>query len=629
MEFMDENTLYAEYLEILRKLYIVRDSHNIASDFSCLETIRQCFKTSNLAALNQREQQLLLRLFPAVQRIAVVMSGQASDEVLRYCTANMDAYERSFCLLLSDIYDSRGTLNARLHNFELSPEYVNKENSRFVKRVLGFVLRYFGYSSAVELIPASFDIQSFEMMLMGKYNEILEINKSYAAVVSVWIQNLDTINVILARLMVHGELPSGLIDSLSYECIEFLTFLENAVHRKIEKREPDLQTRKARFSAAYNEIFYILAIKGIWEDAQNPPYSYTPEMLLDDVFSEDDDRLDRRAQNFLRARALQFERYRNIFRLRDPRSFVRAYNSLQPEDQAFVSVYASLLAFYENHGRNSFKEDSWYVPYFYKRLSPSACAFAVQEEPSRPDTEYTKDESGAYEPETPDTSEESLVSGADYPEKQEVSENTSDEGRSESTRSENDSDRALLFDTREIFSKEQLSNFFVDRYFSLSDETLNAYQTSIDIFYKLGIAYKNNPPSDSFDYQAVWRHLLQAGDSTLSQEEKAFVDDRYAGMALYSSTMNMPASTALKVMASLKEDDLGFLLALLVLKSVKPKKDERSDKNGQQAIKTAEDESRDSNGDDVSSRVEVKVKSSEDASRDAHTDSSADREINR
>ncbi len=551
-QYQDERELAAAFLRILNKLYILRNLDDVPANLTFNNLSDRLISNQSLAILNPDEQDLLL-LFIRHENIYRQILSSGNPYIMEGALSKLSSYDRVIVQILRLISENRGTHpdgGYRLTD-EDEKRYCRKQRSRMV---LAWVLRSLNISDHPIFVPLSIEPILIENTIRKYKQALIKVHPDYEDVLLSWEHDLDNIKLIINRKINRIEVPQQMFDRLSPEGEDLYEFFYCLILRQNNRLAESYLEQYAPVSLtiARQNFLWILNQKNILDDLDNPPYSVSASQVIEQLYGSDARGLDQRSIDFLNNRRENFAVYNEIMSIPDADEFVQAFNSLQAEDQAFISVLQSIDKFYSEHGCNNPSNDSWYSPDFYEHL------YLGREDAHDHSQRFYSNYSSEA-----DNNEER----EDY-ERFENSKNSADENYGEEAFSNQKADAADNEQEKEadVNKVDDYEQAFLSLLSHSKDESYDlAYNRTISILLKTGfIKDPVNPPK--YDPQKLFYSLTDKDSLHLVEgDDVKFLIERSLNTAIYLSIFRLDAFSRQRLIDSLQSQDRGFIMALLSL----------------------------------------------------------------
>ncbi len=573
-QYQDERELAGTFLRMLQKLYILRNLDDIPANLTFKRLCERLVSNQSLAILNPDEQDLL-RLFIHHEDIYGQILASGNPYVMEEALSRLNAYDRVIVQMLRLISDNRGSHPDGGYRIldEAEARLCRKQRSR---KVLSWVLRSLNLSDHPVFTPIPTDPVLVEKTISKYKQALINVHPDYADVINNWEHDLDTVKLILNRRLNQIAVPDSIFNRLTPEGEDLYEFFYCLILRQSNRLADSYleQYGPSRLEIAKQNFLWILNQKNILDDLENPPYAVSASQVIEQLYCADVRGLDQRSIDFLNERRENFALYNEIMSIPDIEEFAQAFNSMQPEDQAFISILQSIDKFYSEHGRNKPNVDSWYSPDFYEHLylehgdSEHKSQRFYSEESSETDNDEERDDferSESYEAES---------QGED--ESEDVFSDTPDniDSKVEVTKEEPQQEVKLEENTQSVPVNDYEQGFLALLSHS-SDELYDlAYNRTISILLKTGfIKDPVHPPK--YKPQDLFYDLTNQKNLHLVEgEDVKFLIDRSLNTAIYLSIFRLEDHARQILIDSLQSQDRGFIMALLSLEDKSAPKDE-------------------------------------------------------
>ena len=555
-QYQDERELASVFLRILKKLYILRNLDDVPLDLTFRNILSRIMSNQSLAILNVDEQDLLLNVINKADVFSEILSS-GNPYLIESMSARLNPYDRVLLKVFRLISENRGSHNDG--GFKLRDEddfrEVKKSRSR---RVLSWALRALNISDHAVFTKIPLEPAFVEKSLYQYKNALINLRPDFKDVFDNYFKDLDTIKVILNRRFNHLAIPNGIFDKLTPEGEDLYEFLYCLFLRQSNCLSEDYlsQFGPAPYECAKQNFIWILMQKNILDDIENPPYAVKASQVIEHLYSSDVRGLDQKAVDFLNNRRSSFGLFNELMSIADFEEFVRAFRTLDPEDQAFISVLQSIDKFYCEHGYKNPVKDYWYSKDLYD-------SDMLLSDGNR--NRYYNDDSIEN-----DSNEESV----DY----ENSTSYADEDKQEPIFADKQDEHVEAQESRgAVNAQEEPENDYEKAFLALLSHSQDpefdlSYNRTIAILIKTGfisdpVHPKKYAPQQLF-YSLIDKDKLHIVDSN----DVKFLIERSLNTAIYLSIFRLDKNTRDRLIDSLRSPDKGFICALLSLEDVDAQK---------------------------------------------------------
>ena len=555
-QYQDERELASVFLRILKKLYILRNLDDVPLDLTFRNILSRIMSNQSLAILNEDEQDLLLNVINKADVFSEILSS-GNPYLIESMSARLNPYDRVLLKVFRLISENRGSHNDG--GFKLRDEddfrEVKKSRSR---RVLSWALRALNISDHAVFTKIPLEPAFVEKSLYQYKNALINLRPDFKDVFDNYFKDLDTIKVILNRRFNHLAIPNGIFDKLTPEGEDLYEFLYCLFLRQSNCLSEDYlsQFGPAPYECAKQNFIWILMQKNILDDIENPPYAVKASQVIEHLYSSDVRGLDQKAVDFLNNRRSSFGLFNELMSIADFEEFVRAFRTLDPEDQAFISVLQSIDKFYCEHGYKNPVKDYWYSKDLYD-------SDMLLSDGNR--NRYYNDDSIEN-----DSNEESV----DY----ENSTSYADEDKQEPIFADKQDEHVEAQESRgAVNAQEEPENDYEKAFLALLSHSQDpefdlSYNRTIAILIKTGfisdpVHPKKYAPQQLF-YSLIDKDKLHIVDSN----DVKFLIERSLNTAIYLSIFRLDKNTRDRLIDSLRSPDKGFICALLSLEDVDAQK---------------------------------------------------------
>ncbi len=555
-QYQDERELASVFLRILKKLYILRNLDDVPLDLTFRNILSRIMSNQSWAILNVDEQDLLLNVINKADVFSEILSS-GNPYLIESMSARLNPYDRVLLKVFRLISENRGSHNDG--GFKLRDEddfrEVKKSRSR---RVLSWALRALNISDHAVFTKIPLEPAFVEKSLYQYKNALINLRPDFKDVFDNYFKDLDTIKVILNRRFNHLAIPNGIFDKLTPEGEDLYEFLYCLFLRQSNCLSEDYlsQFGPAPYECAKQNFIWILMQKNILDDIENPPYAVKASQVIEHLYSSDVRGLDQKAVDFLNNRRSSFGLFNELMSIADFEEFVRAFRTLDPEDQAFISVLQSIDKFYCEHGYKNPVKDYWYSKDLYD-------SDMLLSDGNR--NRYYNDDSIEN-----DSNEESV----DY----ENSTSYADEDKQEPIFADKQDEHVEAQESRgAVNAQEEPENDYEKAFLALLSHSQDpefdlSYNRTIAILIKTGfisdpVHPKKYAPQQLF-YSLIDKDKLHIVDSN----DVKFLIERSLNTAIYLSIFRLDKNTRDRLIDSLRSPDKGFICALLSLEDVDAQK---------------------------------------------------------
>ena len=554
-QYQDEREIATAFLRILNKLYILRNLDDVPANLTFNNLCDRLISNQSLAILNPDEQDLL-RLFIRHEDIYRQILSSGNPFIMDEALSKLNSYDRVVVQILRLISENRGIHPEGGYRLieESEKRYCRKQRSR---GVLAWVLRSLNISDHPVFVPLATDLRFIENTINKYKQALINVHPDYEDVILNWERDLDNIKLIISRKINQIEVPQQMFDRLSPEGEDLYEFFYCLILRQNNRLAESYleQYAPAPLTIARQNFLWILNQKNILDDLDNPPYAVSASQVIEQLYGSDVRGLDQRSIDFLNNRRENFGLYNEIMSIPDVDEFVRTFNSLQAEDQAFISVLQSIDKFYSEHGCKNPNNDSWYSPDFYEHLY-------LEKDDSRNKAQrfYSNDSSESDNNEEQDDYDRSEsvqnIENDNYDESEDVFSNTENTALN-NAQEESQSSNEKVDDYEQAFLA--LLSHSKDENYDL------AYNRTISILLKTGFI-KDPVKPPKYDPQELFYSLTDKDNLHLVEgEDVKFLIERSLNTAIYLSIFRLDVISRQRLIDSLQSQDRGFIMALLSL----------------------------------------------------------------